>query len=59
MTPYRLIRTDRRSIALYLERDGSALVRAPHRMPQAKIDQFVAAHEDWIISKNIGTLPWC
>ncbi|MBE6561551.1 MAG: M48 family metallopeptidase [Ruminococcaceae bacterium] len=48
MTPYTVIRSDRRTMTLSVERDGSVLVRAPRRMPAAEIDRFVASHEDWI-----------
>ena len=48
MIPYRLIRSDRRSLSLSIEKDGSVLVRAPHRMPAEDIDRFVLSHENWI-----------
>ena len=48
MIPYKLIRSDRRSLSLSVEKDGSVLVRAPRRMPAADIDTFVHSHESWI-----------
>lgn len=46
--PYRLIRSDRRSIALILERDSSLTVRAPRRLPQTAIDAFVSSKAQWV-----------
>lgn len=46
--PYQLIRSNRRTLALEVTREGGVLVRAPRRLPRAQIDAFVAAHEAWI-----------
>lgn len=48
MTEYRLIRSDRRSLSLSIEPDGTVLVRAPRRLAKAEIDRFVQSHESWI-----------
>ena len=48
MTEYTLIRSDRRSLSLSIEPDGTVLVRSPRQLPQAEIDRFVASHERWI-----------
>lgn len=45
---YTVLRSDRRTLALEVKADGSVIVRAPRRMPQARIEAFVAAHDGWI-----------
>lgn len=45
---YELIRSDRRTVALEITRDGRVLVRAPRQMPQTQIDAFFAAHQSWL-----------
>lgn len=45
---YELIRSDRRSIALEVTRDGRVLIRAPKRMAKQDIDAFFASHQDWL-----------
>ena len=46
--PYELIRSSRRTLALEVTRDGRVLVRAPMRLAQKRIDDFVARHTEWI-----------
>ncbi len=48
MHEYRLVRTQRRTIALQITREGELVVRAPRFAAQAEIDRFVAQHADWI-----------
>lgn len=45
---YELIRSDRRTVALEVTRDGRVLIRAPRRMPQQDIDRFFDSHRDWL-----------
>lgn len=45
---YEVIRSDRRTMALEVTREGRVLVRAPRRMTQKDIDSFVAKHQDWL-----------
>ena len=45
---YELIRSDRRTVALEVTRDGRILVRAPKRMALQDIDAFVEKHRDWL-----------
>ena len=45
---YELRRSDRRTLALELDREGKLIVRAPRRIPEAVIRRFVAEHETWI-----------
>lgn len=48
METYELIRSDRRTLAVEITRDGRVLVRAPRRLSQAAIDSFLLRHETWI-----------
>jgi predicted metal-dependent hydrolase len=51
----RLFRSHRKTIALVVERDGKLTVRAPLRMTEFHIRDFVEKHADWII-KNQGKI---
>ena len=48
MIPYRLIRSDRKTISLEISRDGDVIVRAPRRMPERQIKRFVADKSAWL-----------
>ena len=45
--PYRLIRSDRKSIGIQITADG-VVVRAPKRLSAAEIDRFVHSKRSWI-----------
>lgn len=45
---FRCIRSARRTIALYVHRDGTVLVRAPLRVPHAEVVGFVRERWDWL-----------
>lgn len=45
---YTLIRSNRKTLSLRVERCGAVVVRAPQRCPKAQIDAFVSGHEAWI-----------
>jgi predicted metal-dependent hydrolase len=51
-----LIRSKRKTIGLYIERDGRLIVRAPRQVPRAWIDAFVREKEAWILEKQ--ALAW-
>ena len=51
MTDYRIIRSNRKTLALQITREG-LLVRAPLRMPDRQIRQFVEEKKSWI-EKNL------
>jgi len=53
MFNYTLIRSNRKTVALYVRPDAGLEVRAPLRMSRAAIDQFVASKESWI-GKNLS-----
>lgn len=48
LPPYELIRSDRRTLALQVCADGRLVVRAPRRMPEARIRAFVEEKRGWI-----------
>lgn len=49
--PYTLIRSSRKTISLEVKADGSVLVRAPRRMSEKNIREFVASKESWLRAK--------
>lgn len=50
MLEYELVRSTRKTLALYVRRDGRVEVRAPYRTSKAYIDRFVLEKRDWIES---------
>lgn len=48
MPEYELVRSKRKTLALYVKRDGRLEVRAPLRTSTAYIDSFVLKKQDWI-----------
>ena len=44
---YRIVRSKRKSLVLTLQ-DGEPVVRAPHGVPEEKIDAFVNKHRLWL-----------
>ena len=52
MREYRLVRTQRKTVALTIKEDGTLEVRAPMRLSKSWIDGFVAQKEDWIQKKS-------
>lgn len=55
---YEVIRSDRRTVALEVTREGRVLVRAPRRMTQKDIDSFVAKHQDWLNTHLAKQKTW-
>lgn len=47
-SPYRIVRSRRRTMALELSRDGELIVRLPYGVSDRAAAQFVRAHADWI-----------
>lgn len=43
-----IIRSNRKTLSVEVRRDGTVLIRAPQRMPLAKISQFVREKRPWI-----------
>jgi len=49
--PYRVIRSQRKTMSLGLGDGLEIVVRVPHRMPSENIEAFIAKHRDWITDK--------
>jgi predicted metal-dependent hydrolase len=47
-----LIHSRRKTVALIIQRDGSLTVRAPLRMPEVSIQEFIQNHAEWIRKKQ-------
>ncbi len=52
MIEYRLIRSDRRTLSISIDREGALVVRAPKRMGQAEIEAFLVKKQQWIAQKQ-------
>ncbi|HLR16981.1 MAG TPA: SprT family zinc-dependent metalloprotease [Alcanivoracaceae bacterium] len=48
MEHYRLIRTQRKTLALQVSVEGELIVRAPKNLPRARVEAFVAEKKSWI-----------
>lgn len=44
MENVKIIRSDRKTIGVHVERDGSVVVRAPRRAPMREIERFLSAY---------------
>ncbi|MBQ6569775.1 MAG: M48 family metallopeptidase [Clostridia bacterium] len=45
---YETIRSKRKTLALEIKPDGRVIARAPYKMKQAEIDEFIGSKSDWI-----------
>ena len=56
---YELTRSNRRTLALTLTREGSLIARAPLRMPLSQIEAFIAEKRDWVekTRARLASLP--
>lgn len=45
---YKLIRSNRKTVAIQLQKDGSVIVRAPKRLAVYRIEAFVKEKQSWI-----------
>ena len=58
-----IIRSNRKTLAMQLRPDGQIVIRAPLRLSEKKIREFVTAHEGWItkhrtrIKERLEQLP--
>jgi predicted metal-dependent hydrolase len=48
----KLVRSRRKTIALIVQRDGTLTVRAPLRMAEVRIREFVESHANWILKNQ-------
>jgi len=53
---HKLVRSKRRTLSLIVETDGMLTVRAPLRMKEADIRQFIEEKKDWIKRKQAQAL---
>lgn len=49
---YKLIRSNRRTMALQILPNATLVVKAPFFLPKSQIDKFVERHMDWIKKKS-------
>lgn len=49
---YRLVRSDRKTMAIQVGIDGTVTVRVPKRCSQKQIGNFVQEHREWIVRKQ-------
>ena len=45
---YKLVKTDRKTLSIYVERDSSVLIRAPTNISQKRLDSIVEKKKFWI-----------
>ena len=50
--PYSVLRSDRRSIAVTVSRDGQVRVRAPRWLPDRDVVRFVSDRAGWVVRKQ-------
>jgi len=48
MTPYKLVRSRRKTVAIHILKDASVEVRAPLKMSKTDIDKFIMSKKEWI-----------
>ena len=49
---YEIIRSKRRTMCLQIKRDGTVIVRAPLKLSEKTINEFVLKHTNWINKKK-------
>ena len=52
MIEYRLIRSDRRTLSISIDREGALVVHAPKRMSLKEIEVFIVQKQRWIREKQ-------
>ena len=53
MIPYKLVRSRRKTVAIYITNDAAVEIRAPLKMPKSDIEKVIASKEKWI-EKSLG-----
>ncbi len=53
---YKTVRSDRKTLAIEIKRDGSVTVRAPKGCPDRMIEELVRSKEGWI-RRHLSSLP--
>lgn len=63
MMEYRIVRSDRKSVAIHITPEGEVLVRCPRKLPKKEIARIVEGRRDWIeghlakIAENNAIVP--
>ena len=52
---YKLVRSNRKTLAVEIKGDGQVIVRAPYRISKREIERFVTEKADWI-EKHLKTI---
>lgn len=52
MIEYRLIRSDRRTLSISIDREGALVVHAPKRLSKKEIESFILQKQKWIAEKQ-------
>ena len=52
LDPRNIYRSKRRTLALFVDLHGNLIVKAPERLPESKIFDFVKSKQDWIIARQ-------
>jgi predicted metal-dependent hydrolase len=50
---YSVIRSDRRTIAVSVSRNGAVCVRVPRWLPEREVTRFLSARTGWIVRKHV------
>lgn len=53
---YKVKRMKRKTVGIYITKEGVVEVRAPHSAPKAEIDRFIREKEAWILSHQAKAL---
>lgn len=49
--PCEIIRSQRRTVSLQIDRDGRVILRIPRRFPESEALRIAVSHADWILGK--------
>ena len=56
LTPTQIVKSKRKSISLIIKNNGDFIVRAPSKVDETKIFEFINLKSDWIIRKRTEVL---
>ena len=56
--PYSVVRSERRTLAVTIARDGTVVVRAPRRVAMTEIGRIVQAKAGWVARKRAELAKW-
>ena len=48
MTPYKVIRSNRRTLSISINENAELIVRAPHQLSMNKIHDFINEKKKWV-----------